>query len=339
MSRKNFGAKPYLYPQPVIIIGTYDENGRANAMNAAWGGIVGSDQIIIDLGTHKTTENMKKTNAFTVNIADAEHVVECDYVGVESGSKVENKMEKAGFTVTKSEFVNAPIINELPIALECELTEVINGSLYLGRIKNVSIDEKPSAENTAWKQAYIDYINENGRKTDTLSGGYIEFYKLVDINGDEIPELYINYGSTATGDEICSYYNDTVIKQHIYNFGFSYIEGQNLFCDSGGHMDRYYDKVYTIENGTFKLLCDGEYGAENNARVQLDENGRPIYFYKFNGDDVSTKDEHEGLLKSVYDKDEARNPAREAEYNSADHRYEGEGICYYDEIIEAINKY
>lgn len=205
--------------------------------------------------------------------------------------------------------------------------------------EDVSIDEKPSAENTAWKQAYIDYINENGRKTDTLSGGYIEFYKLVDINGDEIPELYINYGSTATGDEICSYYNDTVIKQHIYNFGFSYIEGQNLFCDSGGHMDRYYDKVYTIENGTFKLLCDGEYGAENNARVQLDENGRPIYFYKFNGDDVSTKDEHEGLLKSVYDKDKARNPAREAEYNSADHRYEGEGICYYDEIIEAINKY
>lgn len=176
MSRKNFGAKPYLYPQPVIIIGTYDENGRANAMNAAWGGIVGSDQIIIDLGTHKTTENMKKTNAFTVNIADAEHVVECDYVGVESGSKVENKMEKAGFAVTKSEFVNAPIINELPIALECELTEVINGSLYLGRIKNVSIDEKIIADN-----GKIDFSVFAPITYDPIDHGY---YKLGEKVGD-----------------------------------------------------------------------------------------------------------------------------------------------------------
>ena len=90
---------------------------------------------------------MKKTNAFTVNIADAEHVVECDYVGVESGSKVENKMEKAGFTVTKSEFVNAPVINELPLTLECELKEIINGSLYLGEIVNVSADESILDEN------------------------------------------------------------------------------------------------------------------------------------------------------------------------------------------------
>lgn len=80
--RKNFGAKPYLFPQPVMIIGTYDENGRANAMNAAWGGIVGQDEIIIDLGSHKTTDNILLNKAFTVSVADVEHMTACDYVGV-----------------------------------------------------------------------------------------------------------------------------------------------------------------------------------------------------------------------------------------------------------------
>lgn len=82
--RKNFGAKPYLYPQPVMIIGTYDENGNANAMNAAWGGIVGMDKIIIDLSSHKTTDNLMQRKAFTVSIADTEHMTECDYVGIVS---------------------------------------------------------------------------------------------------------------------------------------------------------------------------------------------------------------------------------------------------------------
>ncbi|MCM1228141.1 MAG: flavin reductase family protein [Clostridium sp.] len=139
--RKNFGAKPFLFPQPVMIIGTYDENGKANAMNAAWGGIVGMDKIIIDLANHKTTENIMHTKAFTVCVADAEHVTACDYVGVVSGSNEPDKMEKAGFTTEKSEFVNAPVIKELPLALECELIKVIDGSMYLGKIKNVSIDE------------------------------------------------------------------------------------------------------------------------------------------------------------------------------------------------------
>ena len=141
-ARKNFGAKPYLFPQPVLIIGTYDENGMANAMNAAWGGIVGADEIMIDLSHHKTTENLLKTKAFTVSAADVEHMAACDYVGLVSGNAEPKKMEKAGFTTTKSQFVNAPIINELPVTLECELVDVIDGSKYLGRIKNVSVDER-----------------------------------------------------------------------------------------------------------------------------------------------------------------------------------------------------
>lgn len=140
--RKNFGAKPYLYPQPVMIIGTYDENGNANAMNAAWGGIVGPDKIIIDLSSHKTTDNLIKNKAFTVSIADAEHIAECDYVGLVSAKDETDKMKKANFTTIKSDFVNAPIINELPLTLECELVKVLEDSMYLGRIVNVSADEK-----------------------------------------------------------------------------------------------------------------------------------------------------------------------------------------------------
>lgn len=140
--RKNFGAMPLLFPQPVLIIGTYDESGKANAMNAAWGGIVGADEIMIDLSHHKTTENILKTKAFTVSAADVEHMTACDYVGLVSGNREPQKMEKAGFTTSKSSFVNAPVINELPVTLECELAEVIDGSKYLGKIKNVSVDER-----------------------------------------------------------------------------------------------------------------------------------------------------------------------------------------------------
>ena len=99
--RKNFGAKPFLYPQPVMILGTYDENGKANAMNAAWGGIVGANEIIVDLSAHKTTDNIIKNKAFTVGVADLEHLVACDYVGIVSANKEAYKMQKAGFTTEK----------------------------------------------------------------------------------------------------------------------------------------------------------------------------------------------------------------------------------------------
>ncbi|MCM1298241.1 MAG: flavin reductase family protein [Firmicutes bacterium] len=139
--RKNLGPKPYLYPCPVLILGSYDENGKPNAMNAAWGGIVGAKEIAISLGKHKTTENILLNKAFTVSFADAAHVVACDYVGIDSMSKVPDKMEKAGFTTVKSEFVNAPIINELPLALECTLKEVLPDGIYIGEIVNISADE------------------------------------------------------------------------------------------------------------------------------------------------------------------------------------------------------
>ncbi len=140
--RKNFGAKTWLYPMPVLIVGSYDENGNANAMNAAWGGIYDTEQVILclDFG-HKTYKNIKAKGAFTVSPAVADKLAACDYVGIESGNKVGNKLEKAGFTTTRSSFVDAPIINELPMVLECELIgETPDGNL-IGKIVNVSADE------------------------------------------------------------------------------------------------------------------------------------------------------------------------------------------------------
>lgn len=144
--KKNLGSAPMMFPQPVLIIATYDEDGKANAMNAAWGGIVGMDKIIIDLSSHKTTDNIMKKGAFTVSMGDKAHVVECDYVGLVSANKEPDKMEKAGFTTKKSEFVDAPVINELPVALECKLIKVLEGSMYLAQIVNVVADESVLSE-------------------------------------------------------------------------------------------------------------------------------------------------------------------------------------------------
>jgi flavin reductase (DIM6/NTAB) family NADH-FMN oxidoreductase RutF len=140
MSRVNFGAKPWLYPMPVLIIATYDENGVPDAMNAAWGIITDMNEISISMAEHKTTENLAKTGAFTVSMATADTVAASDYVGIESAKKVPDKFEKAGFHATKSEYVNAPLIDELPMALECKVKSFEKGIL-IGEIVNINADE------------------------------------------------------------------------------------------------------------------------------------------------------------------------------------------------------
>ena len=141
--RKNFGSKPWSYPQPVFIVATYDENGVPDAMNAAWGGISENNEISLCIGdNHKTTQNLLAKKAFTVNIADTAHVVACDYVGIESAKKVAVKFTKAGFTAIKSEFVDAPIIKELNMAIECRVKSYdLETCRLVGEIVNVSIDE------------------------------------------------------------------------------------------------------------------------------------------------------------------------------------------------------
>lgn len=141
--RKNFGADSCVYPMPVFIVAAYDEEGNPNCMNAAWGGIYESNQIMLCLSHgHKTTQNIKLTKAFTVSIADASNVVAADYVGVVSGNKEPAKMEKAGFTTVKSRFVNAPVINEFPMTVECNLLKFNEDGICIGQIVNISADER-----------------------------------------------------------------------------------------------------------------------------------------------------------------------------------------------------
>lgn len=141
--RKNFGAKPWTYPQPVFILATYGEDGTPDAMNAAWGGISEANQLTMCISAgHKTTANILARRAFTVSMATADQVVACDYVGMASGNNVPDKLSKAGFHTTRSEFVDAPLIDELPMALECRLISYDPESCRLvGEIVNVSADE------------------------------------------------------------------------------------------------------------------------------------------------------------------------------------------------------
>lgn len=140
MKRVNFGPKPFIYPMPVLIVGTYDENGVPNAMNAAWGAITDMNEITISMSSHKTTENLLKSGAFTVSFATEDTAVACDYVGVETASRVPDKFARAGFHATKSEYVNAPLIDELPMALECKLKSY-EDEILIGEIVNVCADE------------------------------------------------------------------------------------------------------------------------------------------------------------------------------------------------------
>ena len=171
--RKNFGAKPYTYPQPVLIIASYDENGTPDAMNAAWGGISDDTQISMCLSAgHKTAKNILKRKAFTVSMADAAHVAACDYVGIVSANDVPDKLEKAGFHTTRSEFVDAPLIDELPMTLECRLVSYDEESCRMvGEIVNVSAEES--------------VLDENGK---------IDPEKLQPITFDPVNNAYLKLG-------------------------------------------------------------------------------------------------------------------------------------------------
>ena len=147
--RKNFGPKTMCYPMPVFIIGTYNADGTPNAMNAAWGGISEETEISICVdNAHKTAENLLTRKAFTVSMATADQMAACDYVGLVSGNKEPDKFSKAGFHATKSEFVDAPLIDELPMALECEVISYDPETCRLvGRIVNVCAEESVLGEN------------------------------------------------------------------------------------------------------------------------------------------------------------------------------------------------
>lgn len=141
--RKNVGNRPLIYPQPVLIIGTYNDDGSVNAMNAAWGAVGDDHQVFLCLSAdHKTVKNMLKRNAFTVQIADEKNVVASDYVGIVSGNIEPDKGKKAGLASVKSEFVDAPVLTDYPISLECRFVSYEPEHCHcFGEIINTSVDE------------------------------------------------------------------------------------------------------------------------------------------------------------------------------------------------------
>ena len=169
--RKNFGAKPMCYPMPVYIIGTYGADGTPNAMNAAWGGISEETEITICVDSaHKTAENLLARKAFTVSMATAKMMTACDYVGIVSGNKEPEKFAKAGFHATKSEFVDAPLIDELPMALECEVISYDEETCRLvGRIVNVSADESVLND-----KGVVDPLKLRPITFDPMNNAYLE---------------------------------------------------------------------------------------------------------------------------------------------------------------------
>ena len=140
--RKDFGPKAWMFPEPVLMIGTYDEFGNANLMNAAWGAMFDYDIVTVALAEHKTTKNFEVTKAFTISFATKDTLVESDYFGIVSGNDVPDKVKKAGFHPFKSNFVNAPLFEEYPLSLECEFISLDKDGRLLGKIINVSADEK-----------------------------------------------------------------------------------------------------------------------------------------------------------------------------------------------------
>ena len=141
--RKNLGNKPLIYPQPVLMVGTYDENGNPDIMNAAWGGVGDDHQVFLCLSAdHKTTKNLLKSGEFTVSIAVEGYEKACDYLGIASGNTEPDKVLKSGLHVHKSELVNAPIVDELPVCLECRLISYEPEHCHLfGEIVGTSVDE------------------------------------------------------------------------------------------------------------------------------------------------------------------------------------------------------
>ena len=141
--KKNFGVKNWMFPMSVLMIGTYNGDGTPNMMNAAWGGVTLEDQITICIDTsHKTWANIATRKAFTVAFGTADAVASCDYLGLVSGNDVADKVAKSGLTAVKSEFVDAPVMAELPLVLECELVSMNEGTCnVVGRILNCAVEE------------------------------------------------------------------------------------------------------------------------------------------------------------------------------------------------------
>ena len=168
-----------IFPMPVLMVATYNDDGSVNVMNAAWGTMQERNIVALNLTeSHKTVKNIKARGAFTVSIADADHVTEADFFGVISGNKETDKLARSGLTACKAETVDAPVINEFPLCLECEFIEYQNneyGCGVIGKVVNVTADEKVMVNGK------IDMSLVNAIAFDPYTHGY---YKVTERIGE-----------------------------------------------------------------------------------------------------------------------------------------------------------
>ena len=168
-----------IFPMPVLMIATYNDDGSVNVMNAAWGTMQERGTVALNLSEdHKTVQNIKARGAFTVSIADAAHVVEADYFGVESGNHAPDKFARSGLSASRAETVDAPVINEFPLCLECEFIEYQDGEYgcgVIGKVVNVTADER------VMKDGKVDISLVNAIAFDPYTHGY---YRVTERVGE-----------------------------------------------------------------------------------------------------------------------------------------------------------
>ena len=176
--KKELGVKPYLFPMPVLMISTYDEQGTVDVMNMAWGGICGTNMVSLNIGEeHKTSKNIKSRGAFTLSIADIPHIEAADFFGIATGNKMPDKFERSGLTAVKSEKVDAPIVEEFPLTLECRVVEARNevyGFHVIGEIVGVLAEESVLDE-----KGKVDPTKLNAFLFDQFQNGYYAIGEMV----------------------------------------------------------------------------------------------------------------------------------------------------------------
>lgn len=169
--KKDLGVKPYLFPMPVLMIATYGDDGTVDVMNMAWGGICAENMVSLNIDAdHKTAKNIKKRGAFTLSIADIPHIQAADFFGIVTGNKMEDKFARSGLTAVKSEKVDAPVVQEFPVTLECKVVEdkmEVYGHHVLGEIVGVLADESVLDET-----GKVDVTKLNAFVFDQFRNGY-----------------------------------------------------------------------------------------------------------------------------------------------------------------------
>lgn len=169
--KKDLGVKPYTFPMPVLMISTYGEDGTVDVMNMAWGGVCASNMVALNIDEdHKTSENIKKRGAFTLSVADVPHIEAADFFGIASGNKMADKFERSGLHAVRSEKVDAPVVEEFPLTLECRVVEcqqTAYGFRVLGEIVGTLAEESVLDE-----KGKVDPTKLNAFVFDQFQNGY-----------------------------------------------------------------------------------------------------------------------------------------------------------------------